>query len=94
MKSALSVTLTRKGCKHLMELHKKIEKVRESKGVTKTFIARKCGRTPTWYTDISNGRRGVSVEALKQIANALDVDIRIFFSDELSDSHKNNEKVV
>jgi len=77
-----------------MKLHEKIEQVRKSKGVTKTFIARKCGRTPTWYTDISNGRRGVSVEALKQIANALDVDIRIFFSDDLSVAHKSDEEVV
>lgn len=77
-----------------MELHEKIEQVRKNKGVTKTFIAKKCGRTPTWYTDISNGRRGVSVDALKQIANALDVDVRIFFGDELSDTHNKGKKVV
>lgn len=71
-----------------MEIHEKIEQVRRRKGVTKTHIANKCGKTPTWYTDISNGRRGISVEALEQIANALEVDVRVFFENDLSVTHK------
>lgn len=65
-----------------------IELVRKRKGVTKTHIAKKCGKTPTWYTDISNGKRGMSVEALEQIADALEVDVKVFFDEKLSETHK------
>lgn len=77
-----------------MKIHERIEQVRKSKGVTKTFIAKRCGKTPTWYTDISNGKRGVSVEALEQIAGALGVDVRIFFDKKLSVSHKNDKRAI
>jgi len=77
-----------------MKIHEKIEQIRIKKGVTKTFIAKKCGRTPTWYTDISNGRRGISVEALKQIADALEVDVRIFFSEKLSVTQNSDKKAI
>jgi len=77
-----------------MKIHERIEQIRQRKGVTKTHIANKCGKTPTWYTDISNGRRGISVEALEQIADALEVDVRIFFNNKLSDTHKTDKEVV
>ncbi len=74
--------------KHKLKIHEKVELVRKRKGVTKSHIAKRCGKTPTWYTDISNGRRGMSVESLQQIADALEVDIKVFFDENLSESHK------
>ncbi|TCZ76150.1 XRE family transcriptional regulator [Paenibacillus albiflavus] len=67
-------------------VHQKVEEVRVSKGVTKTHIAKKCGKTTSWYHGISTGRRTLNVDSLQQIATALDVDIRIFFENELSDT--------
>ncbi|RKD22585.1 hypothetical protein BEP19_10005 [Ammoniphilus oxalaticus] len=68
-------------------VHLKIEEIRIRKGVTKTHIANKCGRTVAWYHGISTGRRQPNVEALQQIAKALETDIRNFFEYELSDTH-------
>lgn len=65
-------------------VHQKIEEIRIQKGVTKTHIARKCGKSVSWYCGISSGRRKANVESLKQIADALEVDVRIFFDNELS----------
>lgn len=76
-----------------MTINEKIEKIRERKGVTKTHIAKKCGHTPAWYTDIVKGRR-IKVDTLQKIADALEVDIKIFFDDKLSDSHKNEKEAI
>lgn len=67
-------------------IHLKIEKIRIQKGVTKTHIAKKCGKSVSWYCGISSGRRKASVESLNQIADALEVDVRIFFESKLSDT--------
>lgn len=67
-------------------IHERIEEIRKSKGVTKTHIAKKCNRTVSWYHGISTGRRKPNVESLQQIADALGVDVKIFFDDDLSDS--------
>lgn len=65
-------------------VYERIEDIRKSKGVTKTHIANQCGKTVSWYYGISVGRRIPDVIALQEIANALEVDVRIFFADELS----------
>ena len=77
-----------------LKIYEKIEYIRRQKGVTKKHIAQKCGKTSAWYTGICTGRRGISVEALQQIADALDVDVRIFFTDELSETLKNDKEVI
>lgn len=67
-------------------VHLRIEEIRKQKGITKTHIAKKCGKSVAWYYGISTGRRQPNVESLQQIANALDTDVRNFFSDKLSDT--------
>ncbi|MBG9772383.1 helix-turn-helix domain-containing protein [Brevibacillus laterosporus] len=68
----------------MCNIHLRIEEIRKQKGVTKTHIARKCGRSISWYCGISSGRRKVKTESLNQIAEALEVDVRIFFENKLS----------
>lgn len=63
-----------------MNINEKIEQIRQRKGITKKYIAEKCGHTPAWYTDIVKGR-SLKVETLQKIADALEVDIRTFFDD-------------
>lgn len=58
----------------------KIESIRKSKGVTKTFIANRCGHSPNWYWKVESGKSRLKVEELHRIAQALDVDPGIFFS--------------
>lgn len=65
-------------------VYEKIEEIRQSKGVTKTHIARHCDRSVAWYSDVSSGNIQLKVTDMLKIADALCVDVRIFFDDELS----------
>ena len=75
-----------------MKIYEKIEKIRKEKGVTKIHIANKCNKTSAWYSDISKGKIRISVDALQQIADALEVDPRIFFNNNLSVTLKDDTK--
>lgn len=72
----------------------KIEEIRKSKGVTKTHIAKSCGKTVAWYYGISTGKRIPNVESLQMIADALEVDVRDFFETELSDTLNCDQKLA
>lgn len=65
-------------------VYMKIEEIRVSKGITKTHIAKSCGKTVAWYYGISTGKRIPNVESLQMIADALEVDVRDFFENNLS----------
>jgi len=62
----------------------KIEETRKKKGVTKTHIAKHCGRTVAWYHDIAKGRRRVYLDDVFLIADALGEDVTHFFAQKLS----------
>lgn len=70
-------------------VYQRIEEIRIRKGVTKTHIAKSCNKTVSWYYGISVGRRTPDVDALQEIADALEVDVRIFFGDGLSEALNN-----
>jgi transcriptional regulator with XRE-family HTH domain len=72
--------------KELTPIHIRVEQVRKRKGVTKAHIARRCGHSPSWYHDISKGRRKMTVETLEQIADVLEVPVTHFFEDKISES--------
>lgn len=76
-------------------VYQRIEDIRISKGVTKTHIAKSCGKTVSWYYGISVGRRTPDVHALQDIADALEVDVRIFFGNQLSETlNRGAEEVI
>lgn len=75
-------------------VYKRIEEIRIRKGVTKTHIAKRCGKSVAWYYGISTGKRIPNVESLQDIANALEVNIKIFFEDELSVTRNSEVEVV
>jgi len=77
-----------------MMMYEKIELIRQRKGVTKTHIANKCNKTSAWYTDISHGKIRINVEVLQQIADALEVDVKIFFEDDLSVTHNKAKQII
>ena len=70
----------------MVPVYQNIELIRKRKGVTKTHIAKKCNKTTQWYYGISTGKRQPNVEALQQIADALEVDVRDFFTNQLSET--------
>ena len=72
----------------------KIEEIRKQKGVTKTHIAKRCGKSVAWYYGISTGKRIPNVDSLQMIADALDVDVRNFFEVELSEALNNYKQLA
>ena len=67
-------------------VYMRVEAVRKKKGITKTHIAKYCGHTVSWYSDLSKGRREMRVTDLEQIAEALEVNPVIFFGKKLSET--------
>lgn len=75
----------------MAQVHLKIEEIRARKGVTKSHVARGCGKTPQWYTKVSKGIITLDVNTLQQIADVLEVDVKNFFDNKLSVTLNNKE---
>lgn len=69
-----------------MSVNENIRKLREAKGVTKTFIAKGLGMSLQGYRYLENGNVKLDVERMERIGRLLDVDSYIFLKDELTDS--------
>lgn len=67
-------------------IHQNIERIRMAKGVTKTFLAKKLGMSLQGYRHITSGNVRLDVERAKIIADALGVEVSIFFDDKLTSS--------
>ncbi|GAA0390106.1 helix-turn-helix transcriptional regulator [Paenibacillus motobuensis] len=66
-----------------MELFERIRVVRQSKGITQTFVATETGLTISNYNMKENGKRTISANELELIAKALGVPIAIFFEEKI-----------
>lgn len=53
----------------------KIEEIIKEKGLDKKDVAKACGRTPGWLTNITKKRRGIKVSDLVKLREVLDVRI-------------------
>lgn len=67
-----------------MNLGERINKVRRSKGISQVFITRRLGKTSAWLSNIERGRRDIGAEELHQVAEAMGVEIGVFFKDKLN----------
>lgn len=63
-----------------------MEQTRKRKGITKTHIARYCGRSVSWYADIAKGRRRVFLDDFIMIAESMGEDVANFFDKKLSET--------
>lgn len=70
----------------MLNVNENIRRIREAKGVTKTFVAKKLGMSLQGYRYLENGDVRMDVERMQKIAIALGVDSAIFFDDKLTDS--------
>ena len=61
-----------------------IKKIRESKGITKTFVAKTLGMSLQGYRHLENGDVRLDVERMRKIGVALGVDSSIFLNDKLT----------
>lgn len=64
-----------------MEIHEKIKKLRDSKGVSQTFIANKLSITVSGYNMKEHGKRPISIKELERIAIILNVPTSYFFDE-------------
>lgn len=70
----------------MTNVSKNIEIVRLSKGITRKFVAEKCGKTQQWYWKVEKGLIIPDANNLQEIAKALDVDVGIFFNQKLNET--------
>jgi len=56
------------------QLGKKVKEIRLKKGYSQEEIAFRCGLHRTYISDIERGGRNVSVENIKKIADAFNID--------------------
>ena len=68
-----------------MPVIENIRRIREAKGVSKTFVAKHLGLTLQGYRYIESGEVKLDVERMKKIGRILNVDSSIFLKDELTD---------
>ena len=69
-----------------MGVNENIRRVRESRGVTKTFMAKGLGLTLQGYRYLEDGSVRLDVERMKKIGDLLRVDSAIFLDDKLTES--------
>lgn len=69
-----------------MGANENVRRVRESRGVTKSFMARGLGLSLQGYSHIEEGNVRLDVERMKKIGDLLHVDSAIFLDDKLTDS--------
>lgn len=66
-----------------MELFERIRFVRQSKGITQTYIAAESGLTVQNYNMKENGKRTISAKELEAIAKAMGEPVAIFFDEKI-----------
>lgn len=67
-------------------VHMNVEKIRQARGMTKTFLAKKLGLSLQGYRHITSGEVKLDVERLRTIALVLGVAPAVFFDDKLTES--------
>lgn len=67
-------------------IYQRVESIRVAHGVTKTHVAKSCGKSAAWYSDVSKGKIRLTVDDLEKIADALNVNVVLFFGYQLSET--------
>jgi transcriptional regulator with XRE-family HTH domain len=65
-----------------VEIGKKIERLRKSKGLTQNKLATLAGLAPSYIPDLEKGRKCPTVEALDNICYALGTTLADFFNEQ------------
>ena len=69
-----------------MNVNDNVKRIREAKGVTKTFLAKKLGMSLQGYRYLENGDVRMDVERMQEIANALGIKSAVLLDDKVTDS--------
>lgn len=65
-----------------MDIGKQVKRLRESKGLTKTRLAKLSGVSQSYISDIEAGKKKPTVEILAKICSALGISLPDFFAGE------------
>lgn len=65
-----------------MDIDKRVKRLRESKGLTKTRLAELSGVSQSYISDIEAGKKKPTVETLAKICSALGISLPDFLADE------------
>jgi transcriptional regulator with XRE-family HTH domain len=74
------------GSEEKLMIHENVEKIREAKGVSKTYLAGKLNMSLQGYRYLVSDKGHLDVERLKVIANALGYEVGVFFNDQLTET--------
>lgn len=69
-----------------MSVNNNVKRIREAKGVTKTFLAKKLGMSLQGYRYLENGDVRMDVNRMQEIADALGIKSAVFLDDKITDS--------
>ena len=69
-----------------MPVCENIRRIREARGITKTFIANALGMSLQGYRYLEDGDVRLDVERMKKIASLLCVDSRVLLNDKQTES--------
>lgn len=58
---------------------RRLRLIRTHQGLTQEGLAKKIGIHPNYISDVENGRRNITLQAMAKIAHGLDVSIKDFF---------------
>lgn len=80
-----------------MSIGQKIKSFRKENNLTQKELAKKSNISRSYLADIENDRYNASLDTLKSIANALDVNISALIEEDLNDKNnkidKNKEQI-
>lgn len=62
-----------------LKVGKRIRELRKELGISQEALANKAEIDRTYVTDVENGRRNISIENLKKLVNALEINLKDFF---------------
>lgn len=62
-----------------MDIGDRIRQLREAKGWTTNFLATRCGVSQSFLRSVELGEKGISVEYLTLICDALNISLKEFF---------------
>jgi transcriptional regulator with XRE-family HTH domain len=76
-----------------MEFGTRIKAIRESKGITSSYVAEKLGLSPMGYWQIEHNKVRLKADHAVRISEILNVDVKeIFFGNKLGETHSRKKK--
>ncbi len=62
-----------------MDVGKRITELREAAGITTNRLANQCGLSQSFIRSVELGEKGITVESLRLVCEALHISLRDFF---------------